>query len=72
MHIRKVVSQTIQGKLKKNYTFFLKTKGMHAYKQGQRISKWKPPRGSKAKTHAQGKGGGEGARKELKRCYLLT
>jgi hypothetical protein len=71
MHIKKVTSQTIQGKLKKNCIFFLKTKGMCAYKQGQRKPKWKVPRGSKAKTHAQGKGGGEEARKELKRCSIM-
>jgi hypothetical protein len=71
MQIRKVIGQTILGKLKKNCTFSLKTKGMRAYKQEQKKPKWKPPRGSKAKTHAQGKGGGEGARKKSKRRYLL-
>jgi hypothetical protein len=64
MHIRKIIGQTIQGKLEKKCTFFLKTKRMCAYKQGQRKPKWEAPRGSKAKTHAQGKGGGKGARKE--------
>jgi hypothetical protein len=66
MDIRKVTSQTIQGKLKKNCIFSLKTKRMHAYKQGPKKPKWKAPRGSKAKTMPKVKVGEKGQEKNRK------